>query len=72
MPEIENDATMVVRLPASLLRHAKAVAAARDETLSQVVRRALRIYVGGGQPAKQLDIENAVAAERRQTTPRRR
>jgi hypothetical protein len=71
MPGIGNDATAVVRLPASLLRHAKVVAAARDETLSQVVRRALRTYVGGGEPAKQLDIEDAMAAERRQAASRR-
>jgi hypothetical protein len=45
---IENDAVLPpVRLPASLLCHAKALATARDETLAQVVRRALRAYVAG-------------------------
>jgi hypothetical protein len=48
---VENDAVLPpVRLPASLLRHAKALATARDETLAQVVRRALRAYVAGAQP----------------------
>jgi hypothetical protein len=45
---VENDAVLPpVRLPASLLRHAKALATARDETLAQVGRRALRAYVAG-------------------------
>ena len=49
---IENDAVLPpVRLPASLLRHAKALATARGETLAQVVRRALHTHVAGaGQP----------------------
>jgi hypothetical protein len=34
-----------IRLPSSLLQAARAEAARRDETLSQVVRRALRAYV---------------------------
>lgn len=37
--------TMTVRVPALLAEHAKAVARRRDETLSQVIRRALREYV---------------------------
>lgn len=37
-----------VRLDRDLLDRAREVAAARDETLSQVVRRALRDYVAGG------------------------
>jgi hypothetical protein len=64
MTGTENDAVLPpVRVPADLLRHARAVAAARDETLSQVVRRALRAYVAAGAP--QLALEAAVADERR-------
>ena len=65
MAETVNDAVLPpVRLPASLLRHAKAVAAARDETLAQVVRRALRAYVAGPH-GRQLDLEDAVASARK-------
>jgi hypothetical protein len=65
MAETVNDAVLPpVRLPASLLRHAKAVAAVRDETLAQVVRRALRAYVAGPQ-GRQLDLEDAVASARK-------
>jgi hypothetical protein len=66
MAEIENDAVLPpVRLPSRLLRHARAVAAARDETLSQVVRRALRAYIASGPHGRQLDIEDAVTGERK-------
>lgn len=42
----ENRATLPpIRLPLNLLDAAKAKAERRDETLSQVVRRALRAYV---------------------------
>jgi hypothetical protein len=41
------------------------VAAARDETLSQVVRRALRAYIVSGPHGRQLDIEDAVTGERK-------
>ncbi len=45
MPD-ENDATLPpTRLPRALLDAAKAQVRRRDETLSQVVRRALRAYV---------------------------
>jgi hypothetical protein len=54
----EGDATLAVRLPAELLRHARSVAESRDETLSQVVRRALRGYVASG--PRQLDLEDAI------------
>jgi hypothetical protein len=66
MAELVNDAVLPpVRLPASLLRHAKEVAAARDETLAQVVRRALRAYVTAGSQGRQLDLEDAVAVARK-------
>jgi hypothetical protein len=39
-----------IRLPASLLRHARALATMRDETLAQIGRRALRADVAGAQP----------------------
>jgi hypothetical protein len=70
MAETENDAVLPpVRLPATLLRHAREVAATRDETLSQVVRRALRAYVAAG--PLQLDLESTVSSERRHTKRRR-
>ncbi len=60
MPD-ENDATLPpTRLPRALLDAAKAQARRRDETLSQVVRRALRAYVASA-PA-QADLEDAIAA----------
>lgn len=52
------EVTITVRVPAHLARHAKAKAERRDETLSQVLRRALRDYVG--RSAEQLDLEDAV------------
>lgn len=58
----EKEELLTVRLPADLHRHAKAVAAGKDETLSQVVRRALRAYVAAG-PA-QTDLEQAIASSR--------
>lgn len=53
----EKEDLLTVRLPADLHRHAKSVAAGRDETISQVVRRALRAYVASG--PVQMDIEDA-------------
>jgi predicted transcriptional regulator len=50
----QGDASLAVRLPADLLRHARSVAESRDETLSQVVRRTLRAYVASG--PRQLDL----------------
>jgi len=55
MPDKED--LLTVRLPSDLHRHAKFVAAGRDETISQVVRRALRAYVASG--PVQMDIEDA-------------
>lgn len=58
-----SDATLPpVRLPKSLLDLAKAEARRRDETLSQVIRRGLRAYVGSA--PKQHDLEDAIAATR--------
>lgn len=58
-----NDAAMPpIRLPRVLLDAARAQAAARDETLSQVVRRALREYVARG--PKQGDLEDYLAGKR--------
>ncbi len=65
----DNDATLPpVRLPAALLNQAKAQAARRDETLSQVIRRALRAYVGSA--PVQTDLEDAIAVAKRQRGPR--
>ncbi len=50
----ENDTTLApIRLPKSLLNAARRKAARNDEKLSQVVRKALRAYVGG---TEQLDM----------------
>lgn len=59
----ENEDLLTVRVPADLHRHAKSVAAGRDETISQVVRRALRAYVASG--PVQMDIEDAARPTRR-------
>lgn len=52
-----------IRLPRSLLQAARAEAGRRDETLSQVVRRALREYVAIA--PRQGDIETVISASRR-------
>jgi predicted transcriptional regulator len=52
------EVVITVRVPADLVRHARAAAERNDETLSQVVRRALRAYVG--RTPDQLDIEDLV------------
>jgi hypothetical protein len=49
-------------MPASLLLHARALAAGWDESLAQVVRRALRAYVAGA-GAQPIGLE-AVLSER--------
>lgn len=74
MPD-ENDANLPpVRLPRALLDAAKAQARRRDETMSQVVRRALRAYVASG--PVQTDLEDAIAAAKqpkaKPTSQRRR
>lgn len=50
MPHDQDAVLPPVRLPRALLVAAKAEAARRDETLSQVVRRALRAYVAETSP----------------------
>lgn len=45
-----DKAILSARLDAKLLAEAKAVARKRDETMSQVIRRALREYVESGRP----------------------
>lgn len=59
----EDEATMSVRVPNALLKMARSVAASRDETLSQVVRRALKAYVD--RAPRQLDLVDAVDASKR-------
>lgn len=66
----ENEELLTVRVPSDLYRHAKQIAAGRDETLSQVVRRALRAYVASG-PA-QMDLEQAIAASPGKRKPAKR
>lgn len=52
----EQDAVLPpIRLPKNLLIAARQVARSRDETLSQVVRRALRAYVD--KAPRQVDLE---------------
>lgn len=59
--DTDNDGVLPpVRLPRALLDQARAEARRRDETLSQVVRRALRAYVGS--TPRQMDLEDAIAA----------
>lgn len=55
MPD-QQEVVITVRVPADLARHAKVVADQNDETLSQVLRRALRTYVG--RLPDQLDLED--------------
>lgn len=79
MPE-DNDALFPpVRVPKALLELVRITAARKDETLSQVLRRALRDYVRRPVPSSsgQTDIEDAIAATREpaakpQRGPRRR
>ncbi len=63
-----DEVVLTVRVPADLARNARAVAAQRDETLSQVVRRALRAYAGLGPP--QLDLEDAIRGQRQSARSR--
>ncbi len=64
----DEEPVLSVRVSADLLRNARAVAAQRDETLSQVVRRALRAYAGLGPP--QLDLEDAIRGQRQSARSR--
>lgn len=71
MDDITNDANLpAIRLPKALLAAARSTARRRDETLSQVVRRALREYIGAG--PVQIDLEDTIAASRRSQTRRGR
>lgn len=61
MPD-ENDAVLPpIRLSRNLLVAARNEASRRDETLSQVVRRALRAYIS--QAPIQMDLIDTLAAE---------
>ncbi len=51
-----EEVVVTVRVPVPLARHARATAARNDETLSQVIRRALREYVG--RSPEQLDLDD--------------
>jgi predicted transcriptional regulator len=55
---------LTARVPADLFKNAQSVARSRDETLSQVVRRALRIYVESS--PVQSDLVDAVRVARAQ------
>lgn len=59
MDSDHNGVLPPVRLPRTLLVQAKAEAKRRDETLSQVVRRALRVYVGLA--PRQTDLEDVIS-----------
>ena len=57
-------------MPTALAHEAARVAAERDETVSQVIRRALRDYVASAPKSaggRQLDLEDAIAAEKRRS-----
>lgn len=41
-----DDVVVTVRVPKNLVQRARQVADSRDETMSQVIRRSLRGYVG--------------------------
>jgi hypothetical protein len=64
MPSDKDAVLPPVRLPRTLLDAARAQAVKRDETISQVVRRALRAYVASG--PRQTDLEDAIAASKHQ------
>ncbi len=53
-----DEKMLTVRLPADLLKLAQSVARMRDETLSQVVRRALTAYADSA--PRQTDLVEAV------------
>jgi predicted transcriptional regulator len=60
--EEDKGKPVTFRADPSLVRLAKSLAAARDETLSQVPRRALRTYVNSG-PTQTNLLDAADAAE---------
>lgn len=55
---MEDETSVRVRVPKQLVGEAQRVAGKRDETLSQVIRRALRNYVAS--EPRQTDIEDAI------------
>lgn len=59
----ENEIILTVRIPADLAKLAKSVANSRDETISQVVRKALKSYAHSA-PA-QYDLIDAVSYSRK-------
>ena len=58
---VQQEVVITVRVPAELARQARAVADHNDETLSQVLRRALRTYVG--RTPDQLDCEDVAVRQ---------
>lgn len=50
-----TEATISVRVPSDLADQARQVARSRDETVSQVIRRALKNYVGRSPQQLSLD-----------------
>lgn len=52
-----DDIVVTVRVPKILVQHARKLADSRDETMSQVIRRSLRGYVGHA--AKSIENEDA-------------
>ena len=59
-----TDVVLTVRIPDELSRLVRQVSDARDETVSQVVRRALRAYVDSAPPQGDLLAAVRVAAKR--------
>ena len=57
---MDNETMLTVRIPGDLVKLAKLVSKSRDETISQVIRRALKAYVDSS-PA-QFDLVEAVRA----------
>ena len=60
----EGEAVLSVRLPGNLARQAREIAEARDETLSQIVRRAIRLYIEKNAPTQGDLISHLDAAQR--------
>jgi predicted transcriptional regulator len=57
--------TLTIRLDSELKQAAEKAAAERDETLSQVIRKALRDYIVGIAQSKRLPIHNTYTGRRR-------
>ncbi len=55
-----DDVVVTVRVPKTLIQRVRQVADSRDETMSQVIRRSLRGYVGRGpKPIEHSENEDA-------------